>query len=67
MKHDAKVLLQEAAEDLKAIHKGQIESLKKLIAGESTQLNPKISGSNKPKGNLDGELFRRMLLLNFND
>ena len=66
----------------KGLDKGQIENLKKLTAGESTQLNPKnatpydisggeipkfiFSGNNKPQGNLDGGLFRRMLLLNFN-
>ena len=65
----------------KGLDKGQIENLKKLTAGESTQLNPKnmapydisggdipkfiFSGNNKPQGNLDGGLFRRMLLLNF--
>lgn len=65
----------------KGLDKGQIENLKKLTAGEPTQLNPKnatpynisggeipkfiFSGNNKPQGNLDGGLFRRMLLLNF--
>ena len=65
----------------KGLDKGQIENLKKLTGGESTQLNPKnlapydisggeipkfiFSGNNKPQGNLDGGLFRRMLLLNF--
>jgi putative DNA primase/helicase len=66
----------------KGLDKGQIENLKKLTAGEATMLNPKnatpydisggeipkfiFSGNNKPQGNLDGGLFRRMLLLNFN-
>lgn len=61
---------------------GQMENLKKLTAGEPTQLNPKnakpydiktdeipkfvFSGNTKPQGNLDDGLFRRMLLLNFN-
>jgi P4 family phage/plasmid primase-like protien len=65
----------------KGLDKGQIENLKKLTAGESTQVNPKnlspydisgseipkfiFSGNNKPQGNLDGGLFRRMLLLTF--
>ncbi len=65
----------------KGLDKGQIENLKKLTAGEATMLNPKnatpydisggeipkfiFSGNNKPQGNLDGGLFRRMLLLNF--
>lgn len=61
---------------------GQMENLKKLTAGEPTQLNPKnstpydikgqdiakfiFSGNSKPQGNMDDGIFRRMLLLIFN-
>lgn len=66
----------------RGLNDGQLENLKKLTAGEPTQLNPKnsspydissseipkfiFSGNSKPRGNLDDGLFRRMLLLKFN-
>ncbi len=61
---------------------GQLENLKKMVAGEPVQIDPKnatpydvqgqeipkmiFSGNNKISGNIDNGIFRRNLMINFN-